>query len=468
MLPPRYSFNRMQPCLTSGGVFAPIVDLHRELHRVVLGTAQSDARDRVVNAIWTKVEPVFQTQIQQFPGLTDRVHSALVAEVDTLLVQAREQMPDFRSDFDASVRGYEGVFSEMAQLGLSAESNGWASTGREHLAELTDARRLFEAVTAHPIGARNGFVWYELGWIAEAAGEPQAKVAECFYHAQRLLRGIETDVLHYARLMMTIFEGSGALDTTVQNSLAGLPGGKAILIHDGRYPDYLGQLTRHPQVFEALMVIVAQPDSPVAASMAAAVQQAVQQGLQLRSEWSARLSALITICETVTSSLDLRVPEEIIEDANRLRLLADRFAPGQDASELDAVTLAAMEFLTGQLATTDKELSRLDRLVAGAIKERDYWLNSVKSIETEAKEGGFELHAYSITNPFKRKLKERQEQTRLLYDQCKVNLEKQEAVVVSQQQRTAKESQRLSERKVKLQELISLLDAPRLGIAAAE
>jgi hypothetical protein len=49
-----------------------------------------------------------------------------------------------------------------------------------------------------------------------------------------------------------------------------------------------------------------------------------------------------------------------------------------------------------------------------------------------------------------------------------VNLEKQEAVVVSQQQRTAKESQRLSERKVKLQELISLLDAPRLGIAAAE
>ncbi|MFZ4783381.1 MAG: hypothetical protein ACOYLC_13810, partial [Armatimonadaceae bacterium] len=72
------------------------------------------------------------------------------------------------------------------------------------------------------------------------------------------------------------------------------------------------------------------------------------------------------------------------------------------------------------------------------------------------------------TNPFKRKLKERQEQTRLPYDQCKVNLEKQEAVVVSQQQRTAKESQRLSERIVKLQELIGLLDAPRLGIAAAE
>ena len=109
MLPPRYSFKRMQPCLTSGGVFAPIVDLHRELHRVVLGTSRSDARDRVLNAIWSKVEPVFQTQLQQFPGLTDRVHSALVAEVDALLVQAREQMPDFRSDFDASVRGYEGV-----------------------------------------------------------------------------------------------------------------------------------------------------------------------------------------------------------------------------------------------------------------------------------------------------------------------------------------------------------------------
>jgi hypothetical protein len=95
-------------------------------------------------------------------------------------------------------------------------------------------------------------------------------------------------------------------------------------------------------------------------------------------------------------------------------------------------------------------------------------LNSVRSIEAEAKEGGFELHAYSITNPFKRKLKERQEQTRLLYEQCKVNLEKQEAVVVTQTQRTAKESQRHSEKKGKLLELMSLLEAPRLGIAAAE
>jgi hypothetical protein len=458
----------MQPCLTSGGVFAPIVDLHRELHRVVLGTSQSDARDRVVNAIWSKVEPVFQVHFQHHPGLTERVYSALAAEVDASLSQAREQISDFRADFDAAVRSYEGVFGEMAQLGLSAESNGWSATGREQLAELTDARRLFEAVTAHPIGARNGFVWFELGWIFEAAGEAQSKVAECFYHAQRLLRGVDTNVLHSARLLMTIFEGAGALDTTVQTSLAGLPGGKAILIHDGRYPEYLGQLTRNPQVFEALMVIVAQPNSPVASAMATAVQQAVQQGLQQRSEWSARLSALITICETATKNLELQVPAEIIDDANRLQLLADRFAPGQDASELDAVTSAAMDFLTGHLAATDKELSRLGRLVAGATKERDYWLNSVKSIETEAKEGGFELHAYSITNPFKRKLKERQEQTRLLYDQCKVNLEKQEAVVVSQQLRTAKESQRHSERKVQLQELISLLEAPRLGIAAAE
>jgi hypothetical protein len=55
-----------------------------------------------------------------------------------------------------------------------------------------------------------------------------------------------------------------------------------------------------------------------------------------------------------------------------------------------------------------------------------------------------------------------------LYEQCKVNLEKQESVVVSQQQRTAKESQRQSERKAKLLELISMLDSPRLGIAASE
>jgi putative NADH-flavin reductase len=161
------------------------------------------------------------------------------------------------------------------------------------------------------------------------------------------------------------------------------------------------------------------------------------------------------------------MPDEIIDNAKRLKLLAERFAPGQDSSELDVITQAARELLSENLAATDKELARLERLVVGAVKERDYWLNSVKSIEAEAKEGGFELHAYTISNPFKRKLKERQEQTRLLYDQCKANLEKQEGVVVSQQQRTAKESQRHLERKAKLLELISLLDSPRLGIAAA-
>jgi hypothetical protein len=202
--------------------------------------------------------------------------------------------------------------------------------------------------------------------------------------------------------------------------------------------------------------------------MAMAVQAAVHQGIQQRGEWSARLSALITICETAGTTLELRVPDAIIDQAKRLQLLSERFAPGQDTSELDEITKSALAMLTDHLAATDKELSRLDRLVVGAIKERDYWMNSVKSIEAEAKEGGFELHAYTISNPFKRKLKERQEQTRLLYDQCKVNLEKQESVVVSQQQRTAKESQRQSERKAKLLELISMLDSPRLGIAASE
>ena len=458
----------MQPGLTSGGVFAPIVDLHRELHRAVLGVPRRDAIDNVVAAIWTRVEPVFQTQFQLEPDLTNRVHSALVADVEASLALASDYHEAFRSEFEASVRGYEGVYSEMALLGLAAETNGWASTGREQQAELADSRRLFEAVIAHPIGARNGFVWFELGWILDAAGESQGKVAECFYHAQRLLRGVETEVLHYARLLMMLFEGSAVPDESMQTGLTGLPGGLALLVQDGRFPDQLDQLTRHPQVFEALMVITAKPATSLASTMASAVQVAVHQGMQQRSEWSARLATLITICETATTTLDLNVPDEIIENAKKLQLLAERFAPGQDISELDVVTHAARELLTENLAATDKELSRLDRLVVGAVKERDYWLNSVKSIEAEAKEGGFELHAYTISNPFKRKLKERQEQTRLLYDQCKANLEKQQGVVVSQQQRTAKESQRHSERKAKLLELISLLDSPRLGITAGE
>jgi hypothetical protein len=458
----------MQPSLTSGGVFAPIVDLHRELHRAVLGVPRREAIDSLVAAIWTKVEPVFQAQFHLEPELINRVHSALVADVNAALALANDNEARFRADFEASLRGYEGVFAEMAMLGLSAETNAWASTGREQQAELSDARRLFEAVIAHPIGARNGFVWYELGWVLDAANENQTKVSECFYHAQRLLRGIETDALHYARLLMMVFEGTGVPDIGMQSGLSGIPGGLALLVQDSRFPEYLERLQQQPQVLEALFVITAQPDTSLASTMAMAVQAAVHQGIQQRGEWSARLSALITICETAGTTLELRVPDAIIDQAKRLQLLSERFAPGQDTSELDEITKSALAMLTDHLAATDKELSRLDRLVVGAIKERDYWMNSVKSIEAEAKEGGFELHAYTISNPFKRKLKERQEQTRLLYEQCKVNLEKQESVVVSQQQRTAKESQRQSERKAKLLELISMLDSPRLGIAASE
>jgi len=458
----------MQPSLTSGGVFAPIVDLHRELHRAVLGVPRREAIDSLVAAIWTKVEPVFQAQFHSEPELINRVHSALVADVNAALALASDNEARFRADFEASVRGYEGVFAEMAMLGLAAETNAWASTGREQQAELSDARRLFEAVIAHPIGARNGFVWYELGWVLDAVNENQTKVAECFYHAQRLLRGVEADALHYARLLMMVFEGTGVPDVGIQSSLSGIPGGLALLVQDSRFPEILERLEQHPQVLEALFVVTAQPDTSLAAKMAHAVQTAVHQGIQQRGEWSARLSALITICETASSTLELQVPDEITEQAKRLQLLSERFAPGQDTSELDDITKATSEMLTDHLATTDKELSRLERLVVGAIKERDYWMNSVKSIEAEAKEGGFELHAYTISNPFKRKLKERQEQTRLLYEQCKVNLEKQESVVISQQQRTAKESQRHTERKAKLLELISMLESPRLGIAASE
>lgn len=458
----------MQPSLTSGGVFATIVDLHRELHRAVLGAPSADAISRVVAAVWSAVEPVFQAQFQLQPELTERVHSALVSELEAALTGATSDRSTYRAEYDRAISGYEGVFAEMAQLGLAAESNAWASSGREQLAELSDARRLLEAVIAHPIGARNGFVWFELAWILDAAGEPQAKVAECFYHAQRLLRGVDTDVLHVARLMMLLFEGGSLQDASTHPGLSSIPGGLALLVSDGSFPEYADQLVQNPRLFEALLVMMAKPSSAIASTMAGAVEKAVLQGLQHRTDWNARLSALITICETATEMLDLRIPDAILEKANRLQSICDRFAPGQDASDLDDVIADALQFLKEQLAATDKELSRLERLVAGAVKERDYWMNSVRSIEAEAKEGGFELHAYSITNPFKRKLKERQEQTRLLYEQCKVNLEKQEAVVITQTQRTAKESQRHAEKKGKLLDLVSLLETPRLGIAAAE
>ncbi|MEY3602090.1 MAG: hypothetical protein RL169_1334, partial [Armatimonadota bacterium] len=324
------------------------------------------------------------------------------------------------------------------------------------------------AVIGHPIGARNGFVWFELGWILDATNEPQAKVAECFYHAQRLLRGMESDVLHVARLMMLLFEGGSPQDASIHQGLSRTPGGLALLVSDANSPEYTDHLIQNPRLLEALLVMMAKPGTAIASTMAGAVQTAVLQGLQQRSDWNARLSALLTTCEAATEILDLPVPDSIIEKAKRLQSMSDRFSPGQDASDLDVVIADTLEFLTDHVTVTDKELSRLERLVAGAVKERDYWMNSVRSIEAEAKEGGFELHAYSITNPFKRKLKERQEQTRLLYEQCKVNLEKQEAVVVAQTQRTAKESQRHAEKKGKLLELISLLEAPRLGIAAAE
>ncbi|MFM7186558.1 MAG: hypothetical protein ACKO14_01945 [Armatimonadota bacterium] len=458
----------MQPCLTSGGVFAPIVDLHRDLHRAALGTPSSAVINRVVTVVWDSVEPVFQVQFKEQPELIQRVHSAFLSEADASLALAAATAGEYRTEYESSIHGYEGVFSEMAQLGLSAESNAWASSGREQLAELSDARRLLEAVIAHPIGARNGFVWFELGWILDALNEPAAKVAECFYHAQRLLRGVETDVLHVARLMMLLFEGGSPQDASIHPGLLRIPGGLALLVCDGSYPEYAGRLVENSRLFEALLVMMAKSGTAIASTTGNAVQAAVLQGLQQQSDWSARLSALLTTCHTANEVLGLSVPVTILDSAKQLRSVSDRFAPQQDASDLDVVITATLNFLAEQVAMTDKELSRLERLVTGAVRERDYWMNSVRSIEAEAKESGFELHAYSITNPFKRKLKERQEQTRLLYEQCKVNLEKQEAVVVTQTQRTVRESQRHVEKKAKLLDLMSLLEGPRLGIAAAE
>lgn len=455
----------MQPGLTSGGVFAPIVDLHRELHRALSGVPSQTTIDRVAASIWQAAESRLQSKFQHQPELLERVHSALVSDVVAVFSDAKECSSVHKAHFEASVRGYEGVFAEMAMLGLAAEANAWASDGRERQAELSDARRLFDAVVANPIGARNGFVWFELGWILDALGEQQIRVSECFYHSQRLLRGIDSPVLHRARLLMNVFEESGIIDSGSVASLLNVPGGLAVLAKGMN--DIHGH-SEQASILDSICLIGVYPESPLAEAMLENVRVAVVQGIQQRTEWNARLSALITLCESATQTLDIELPSDILDRANQLQSLSDRFAPGQDANDLTEVSIAAREFLAGHLAATDKEIARLDRLVAGAIKERDYWMNSVRSIEAEAKEGGFELHAYSITNPFKRKLKERQEQTRLLYEQCKANLEKQEGVVVSQMQRTSRESQRHMERRTKLQELIDLIDAPRLGIAASE
>ncbi|MFY8052907.1 MAG: hypothetical protein ACOVP2_09840, partial [Armatimonadaceae bacterium] len=77
-------------------------------------------------------------------------------------------------------------------------------------------------------------------------------------------------------------------------------------------------------------------------NVARAVETTLLEGIQQRSDWNARLAALLTICESARVSFDLNVPTSIVERANRLQSMADRFSPGQDASDLDAVIADAI------------------------------------------------------------------------------------------------------------------------------
>ena len=441
-----------------------LIEFHRLLHRAYRGHVDALRISLLTTEIWAVANDSIRRHFADDMARSERVKASLETTLLGFYNNAVRSNDDHNDQLEQAVSGYESIFTEMALLGFTAARDAWGTTGRAFDSELQDAKRLLTAVLANPIGSRNGLVWYELGWVLDALSAPHKEVGECFYQASRLLKTSDNQsVWQRATIACVLFEYP-AIDEAILDGLDPLMISVPTLqnvIFSKQVLDTVDIVRIRIDTLETFLLLSTGTSDDVRDGLLAWLTEDLFERDRLFDSVMTLMSNFVSVCNVATQDLNILLPAELTAQTQEL----GHITSGAAAQALELTFRERVAELQGILAAQvveiETELDRLGRLLMGAVKESEYWRNSIQSIEEEARVGGFVLHEYTINNPFKRKQKERQEQTRLLYQQCTQNYTNQQNTVMMHQQRTDIETQKLQLAKAKILSLMErLVDAP--------
>jgi hypothetical protein len=140
------------------------------------------------------------------------------------------------------------------------------------------------------------------------------------------------------------------------------------------------------------------------------------------------------------------ISEPLVVDSDKIDLRTGRRLGVALLGEWDATFQEWSDCFQSELSRVRSEATKLEKFLANAYKERDYWAGNVASIEEEARVRGYALHAYGMFGWFQGKRRRQSEQMRAHFEHCRLNLDQAENLLRQQENRAKHDLQNLKAR----------------------
>lgn len=344
------------------------------------------------------------------------------------------------------------ILMEEAEVALR---NGIRATGRDRQEDLRDALNLFRGLQNDVAGGRNYAVWFQIGWLQWQTGG-LAEAEEAFYQASRLSKAAANVYYPYAlrhlAYVQYLQDKRDQAVTTVERARDAAPEDADVHYDAARYVAAAGRteeaaalLIRAVDLNPALLPLSSREEDIAAlgANMTARLQgvaaESQQQIEQERERWT---QALSTVSEAADrAGIPLQLPDILTQIPSADASPPDGPGQGTDyfsiaaaqahfTGKAEEVLAAGVSALEDALTALNAELERPQRQMEKLTKDRQMWINTLKTLEGEARQSGFPLTPARGITKFRLRLQKRDRQAesaRVSYENCKHNLREVEA-----------------------------------------
>ena len=343
---------------------------------------------------------------------------------------------------------------------LVAIGKSFSGSEADRQAELADADRLIGEILGDALGRRCATAWLLDAWLDCVLSVGGGNVTESLWNAARLSEP-ESWTLRQARLLGTAYAlgDSSPAAEEFRGTLARLESedpqellriARLKLLAGNRasaMEDFSRGLEANPEL--VIAVLDRDFDQPFAELAKLVLNQSLTKARDAVRSWALAVDALHALgkrlCDAAGPPFPAPVPT-IRLSVETLDLRSARRLASDLAEEWRTAVAHWSEMIATEEERAGAEAAKLRRFLGNALKERDYWAESVTSLEEEARVKGYALHEYGMFGLFQAKKRRKSEQMRVHYEQCRLNLEQAENLLRQQENRARYDIDRLETR----------------------
>jgi tetratricopeptide (TPR) repeat protein len=381
------------------------------------------------------------------PKLSEAIHHE-VEEATAALLARQQALQEIGTTL---LHLHQPPIQKILNEANTALANGMRTSGRDRVEDFKDALRLYRTIQEEGVSGRDYTVWFHLGWLLWKLEENLPEAEEAFYQAARLSASAgdqfhALSLRHLAYMQYLQGKHKPAHSTLVKAVAAN--GDDPDTLYDaaryaarvGRQAEAMAQIDRCFDRSPLLLVFAfTEPDfvetnldGAITELIKAKREQALAQIHAEAEQWEA--ATTLSAEAAARAEIPLNLPAEVTDTASVRSLIASvkdadyftvRDAARRIVGKTEAVQQAVETGLNESIATFENEGERLRKQLEKLQQDRDTWRGTVKWLEKEAKQAGYELEASGRLENIKLRLQKRHDRVmtaRLNYNQSKDNL----------------------------------------------